>query len=70
MAFSSFFIKEKVSSDGSRSPPRHSPDCTFLASWVFDDVILADVILADRLFAKALRSLKTCHQLMIILLES
>ena len=60
MAFSTFFIKEKVYSDGSRSLPRNSPDCTLLASWVFDDVILADVILTDSLFAKALRSLKTC----------
>ena len=51
-----FFIKGiSVLSNGPRSLPKNSPDFPILCNWVFDYFILA-----DELFAKALRSLKSC----------
>ena len=53
---STFPIKGKpVFSNGPKSLPKNPPDCPILCSWVFDSFILA-----EELFAKALRSLKTC----------
>ena len=54
--FSTFFIEGKpVFSNGPRSVPKNFPDCPMLCNWVFDNFIIA-----DELFAKVLRSLKTC----------
>ena len=53
---STFPIKGKpVFSNGPKSLPKNPPDCPILCNWVFDSFILA-----EELFAKALRSLKTC----------
>ena len=53
---SKFFIKVKQAfSNGPKILPINPPNCTILDSLVFDDFILD-----DGLFAKVLRSLKTC----------
>ena len=55
-ALNTFFIKDKpVFSNALRSLLKDPPDCSALQNWVLDNHILA-----DKLFAKALRSLKTC----------
>ena len=49
-----FFIKGKpIHSNGVRCLPKNSCECTILGSWVFDNFIFI-----DKLFAKALKSLK------------
>ena len=49
-----FFIKDKpILSNDERCLPKNSCDCTILGSWVFDHFIFI-----DKLFAKALKSLK------------
>ena len=51
-----FFIKGNSSfSNGPKSLPKNTPDCTIVCNWVFDNFILA-----DELFGKALQSLETC----------
>ena len=44
-----------VFGNGPKSLPKNPPDCPILCNWVFDNFILI-----DKLFTKALWSLKTC----------
>ena len=53
---STFPIKgNHIFSNGPKSLPKNSPDCSVLFNWVFDNFILD-----EELFAKALRSLENC----------
>ena len=55
-SLSKFLIKGyPVFTDGPKSLPYNSPDCTILCNWVYDNSILA-----EELFAKAWRSFETC----------
>ena len=53
---STFSIKDNPVFDNvPKGLPKNPPDCTIVCNWVFDNFTLA-----NKLFAKALRSLKTC----------
>ena len=51
----SFINGNPVFSNCPKRLPKNPPDCPILCNWVFDNYILV-----EKVFAKALRSLKTC----------